>query len=90
MWRWWNIPDMFIPRDTGISKNHLSLNFDNYSKSWHIIDTNSANGTYLLLKSLSQFRNRDISTDIPLFQKIEQRESRTILIGRYVFFIKII
>ena len=82
-------PDMFIPKESGVSRKHIELIFNENDQSWEVVDFRSTTGTYIYLKNNLQFKNRDYSRAFPIFKEVAQYSNRTILVGKYVFFIMI-
>ena len=80
--------DVFIPGNSGVSRKHLDLTFNQESLTWQINDTKSSNGTYLYLKNATQFRDKSYSQEYPLLEDISQSINKTIIIGKYSFLIK--
>lgn len=82
-------PDMFIPRESGVSRKHIELIFNEETQCWEVCDISSTNGTYLYLKNITQFKNREYSRVYPIFTSLAQYSNRTILVGKYVFYLMI-
>ena len=76
-------PDLYIPKETGVSKRHCELIFDN---GWHAYDRMSLNGTFLLFKTFDQYHAKSHSNSIPLFAS-EAIQSIIIMISKYIFII---
>ena len=82
-------PSLFIPRETGVSRNHVSLVYKQEELSWYFIDMKSLNGTYFLFKNLTQFEQKIYSFPKPVFENLASYTGCTIMVGRYIFFLMI-
>jgi hypothetical protein len=82
-------PDFFIPRESGIGKKHLEFRFDSVTKIWSMFDQGSVNGTYFLLKNLEEYRNKKYSGLYGIFDEVKPGAFKTLLVGRYIFFLVI-
>ncbi|CAG9333279.1 unnamed protein product [Blepharisma stoltei] len=81
-------PDVFYPRDTGISRHHATVFLEN--GSWYLTDNQSVNLTYILAKNAEQYTNKEPSTPQPLFLPKDPQHSyeNTSVLGieNYKFF----
>ena len=61
-------PDIFIPKEKGISKIHAQFIFDTNTSSWYLADKGSLNGTFRILKNEDQYLNKKPSVLSKLFK----------------------
>ena len=78
-------PDIYIPAEYGVSRKHLELRFEN--GYWLLIDEESVNGTFLLIKNFNQIATQQISRPVELFSQITTQDKATILLSKYTLFI---
>ena len=62
-------PDIFIPKEKGISKIHAQIIFDPDTSSWYLADKESLNGTFRILKTEDQYLNKKPSGFCKLFKE---------------------
>jgi hypothetical protein len=82
-------PDIFIPKDKGISRVHAQLIFNPDTKTWSIADRSSTNGTFRIIKNEDQYSNRKPSELCKLFNAGYDLNGRMALLTvcNYAFFI---
>lgn len=80
-------PDIFIPRETGISRKHCEFRYDN-ENNWFLWDERSANGTFLLMKTFEELNRKIHSRAIQLFGNNTSDFFAVILINRYTFVVR--
>lgn len=84
-------PDLFYPRDTGISRLHAIISLEN--GSWYIEDQGSTNLTILLAKNSQQYTGKIPSHPQPLFlPKLNNQvtETAVLVIENYKFFLRLV
>ncbi|OMJ82790.1 hypothetical protein SteCoe_16440 [Stentor coeruleus] len=77
-------PDIFIPRETGISRKHCEFRYDS-ENNWFLWDERSANGTFLLMKTFDEYNRKVHSRAIQLFGNNTSNDFAVILVNRYTF-----
>ena len=82
-------PDIFIPKEKGISGIHAKILYDPYSTVWYIRDCESRNGTYKLLKNETEFENKKPSRIGKVFGGGFDSNSgfMTFTVSNYTFFL---
>ena len=64
-----NVPDLFLPRDTGVSRLHSTLTYSPQDGTWRLKDEGSTNGTFFLLKSHQQYETKEPSELYPIYSQ---------------------
>ena len=79
-------PDIFIPRETGLSRKHLVLDY--IENEWFLKDDSSTNGTYILAKNQEQYEKKKQSAAFPIFSDITSNDFAVIIVGKYTFAVR--
>lgn len=82
-------PDIYIPKEKGISAIHAKILYDPNSTNWFIKDCESRNGTFKLLKNETEFVNKKPSQLSPVFGSGYDSNSQfmTFTVSNYTFFL---
>ncbi|OMJ79012.1 hypothetical protein SteCoe_21041 [Stentor coeruleus] len=80
-------PDIFIPRETGISHRHCEFRYDN-ENNWFLYDEKSTNGTFFLMKTYEELNSKVHSRVIQLFENNNPENFAVIMINRYTFSVR--
>jgi FHA domain len=80
-------PDLFLPTETGVGRKHCEFRFIEEENKWVLEDENSLNGTYILFKTLEEYKLKRYSNLSPIFSRISSISDCTLLISRYIFYI---